>query len=86
MKFKWKLCEDWMRHGRCPAGDVCGYAHGASQLRDSVVPGFDPTNESHVRAHTYRACVHTALCHVSRCCVWVDQFQDAFRYVWNTDL
>ena len=86
MKFKWKLCEDWMRHGRCPAGDVCGYAHGASQLRDSVVPGFDPTNESHVRAHTYRACVHTALCHVSRCCVWVDQFQEVFRYVWNTDL
>ena len=31
MKFKSKLCEDWTRHGRCPAGDVCGYAHGASQ-------------------------------------------------------
>ena len=86
MKFKSKLCEDWTRHGRCPAGDVCGYAHGASQLRDSVVPCFDPTNESHVRAHTYRACVHTALCHVSRRCVWVDEFEDVFRYVWNTDL
>ena len=39
-----------------------------------------------MRAHTYRACVHTALCHVSRCCVWVDEFEDVFRYVWNTDL
>lgn len=86
MRFKSKPCEEWARRGRCPAGVACGSAHGADQLRDSVTPGFDPSIESHVRAHTYRACVHTALCHVTRCRVWVDQFAEVFKHVWNMNL
>ena len=51
------------------------------QLRDSVVPGvrvFDPSDPP--LPHLYRACVHTALCTVSRCCVWVDQFAEVFKF------
>ena len=54
---------------------------GVEQLRDSVVPGvrvFDPSDPP--LPHLYRACVHTALCTVSRCCVWVDQFAEVFKF------
>ena len=54
---------------------------GVEQLRDSVVPGvrvFDPSDPP--LPHLYRACVHTALCTVSRCCVWVDQLAEVFKF------
>ena len=60
---------------------------GVEQLRDSVVPGvrvFDPSDPP--LPHLYRACVHTALCTVSRCCVWVDQFAEVFKFANAADL
>ncbi len=33
MKFKTKLCRQWIDGGNCMRGDQCDFAHGAVELR-----------------------------------------------------